>query len=111
MYWRFLSPSAESRFLLIDTAGVREDGAGEIERQGIERAHQQFELADIILWLGPENEGPSGESVVEVAARSDHPEISGQIAHIAIGITRHRRRDGGTGFVSSGEGSGRNSPW
>ena len=61
-------------FLLIDTAGVREDGAGEIERQGIERAHQQFELADIILWLGPENEGPSGESVVEVAARSDHPE-------------------------------------
>jgi tRNA modification GTPase len=61
-------------FLLIDTAGVRDDGAGEIERQGIDRAHQQFELADIILWLGPEDEGPSGENVVEVAARSDHPE-------------------------------------
>ncbi|VAW00509.1 tRNA-5-carboxymethylaminomethyl-2-thiouridine(34)synthesis protein MnmE [hydrothermal vent metagenome] len=59
-------------FLLIDTAGVREESAEEIERIGIERARKQFALADIILWLGPEGERPERDATIELAARSDH---------------------------------------
>jgi len=66
-------------FLFIDTAGVRESGAETIEQIGIDRAHQQFAAADIILWLGDEGQGPSAENLVEISSRSDHPE------HIAKG--------------------------
>lgn len=59
-------------FLFIDTAGVRDEGAEEIERIGIDRARQQFDLADLILWLGPEGEGPQNTKLVEVASRKDH---------------------------------------
>ncbi len=55
--------------VLIDTAGLRDDGADEIEAIGIARAQEQLERADIILWLGPEGEGP--DHAIEVAARID----------------------------------------
>ena len=59
-------------FVLIDTAGLRSEGAGEIEDQGIARAHQQITHSDIVLWLGPKGEGPPGS--IEVQSRSDDPE-------------------------------------
>lgn len=61
-------------FLFIDTAGVRDEGAEEIERIGIDRARQQFDLADLIVWLGPEGEGPQNSKLVEVSSRQDHPD-------------------------------------
>ncbi len=61
-------------FLFIDTAGVRDEGAEEIERIGIDRARQQFDLADLILWLGPEGRGPQNTNMVEIASRQDHPD-------------------------------------
>ncbi len=61
-------------FLFIDTAGVRDEGAEEIERIGIDRARQQFDAADLILWLGPEGEGPKAPNLVEIASRQDHAE-------------------------------------
>lgn len=61
-------------FLFIDTAGVRDEGAEEIERIGIDRARHQFDLADLILWLGPEGEGPQNSNLVEIASRQDHPD-------------------------------------
>jgi tRNA modification GTPase len=61
-------------FLFIDTAGVRESGAETIEQIGIDRAHQQFAAADIILWLGDEGQGPGVDGLVEVSSRSDHPD-------------------------------------
>ena len=63
-------------FLFIDTAGVRESGAETIEQIGIDRAHQQFAAADIILWLGDEGQGPGVDGLVEVSSRSDHPDHS-----------------------------------
>lgn len=60
-------------FLFIDTAGLRKDGAEEIEAIGIERAQREFARADCILWLGGESEGPEGSW--EVAARSDCAEF------------------------------------
>ena len=61
-------------FMFIDTAGVRDDGAEEIERIGIDRARQHFALADLILWLGPEGDGPANTNLVEIASRQDHPD-------------------------------------
>ena len=56
-------------FVLIDTAGLREEGAEEIEAIGISRAQSEFARADLVLWLGAEGEGPDGSW--EIAARKD----------------------------------------
>ena len=56
-------------FVLVDTAGLREEGAGDIERIGIERAMGELGRADIVLWLGEEGRGPDG--ALEIASRSD----------------------------------------
>lgn len=57
--------------VLVDTAGLRERGMGEVERIGIDRARNEVARADIVLWLGPAGEGP--DNAVEIAARSDLP--------------------------------------
>lgn len=61
-------------FLFVDTAGIREEGAEEIERIGVDLAREQFALADLILWLGEEGQGPDSEKLIEIGARSDHPD-------------------------------------
>lgn len=55
--------------VLVDTAGLREANNDEIEAIGVERAKGQMECADIVLWLGPEGEGPIGG--IEIQARAD----------------------------------------
>ncbi len=60
-------------FSFVDTAGLRDEGAGEIERIGITRARAAAERADLILWLGPEGTGPAGRPLWEVAAQCDLP--------------------------------------
>lgn len=61
-------------FTFVDTAGLRDDHAGEIERIGIARARAAAQRADLILWLGPEGEGPHGQPLWEVAAQIDRPD-------------------------------------
>jgi len=56
-------------FVLVDTAGLRREGAEEIEAIGIERAERELARADIILWLGPEGLGP--DEAIEVASMID----------------------------------------
>lgn len=57
-------------FTFVDTAGLREVAqADEIEAIGIDRARGELARADVVLWLGPEGEGPEG--VWEVAAQAD----------------------------------------
>lgn len=56
-------------FVLVDTAGLREGGAGEIEAIGIARAHDQIDSADIVLWLGAEGRGP--DCALEVETKID----------------------------------------
>lgn len=65
-------------FTFVDTAGLRDEGAGEIERIGIARARAAAEQADLILWLGPEGAGPEGRPLWEVAARADDPSAPGK---------------------------------
>lgn len=73
-------------FTFVDTAGLRDEGAGEIERIGIARALAAAERADLILWLGPEGEGPQDRPLWEVAAQcdaSDAPRKSGNALHLS----------------------------
>lgn len=85
-------------FTFADTAGLREEGAGEIERIGIARARAEAAKADLILWLGPEGEGPQGLALWELAARADDPAASAKAssrhrlsAHTGEGVDALRR--------------------
>ncbi|MCX9146870.1 tRNA uridine-5-carboxymethylaminomethyl(34) synthesis GTPase MnmE [Erythrobacter sp. WG] len=74
-------------FTFVDTAGLRdEEAADPIEAIGIGRARGALARADVILWLGPEGEGP--ESAWEIAAQADraaiHPKSSARFVVSAI---------------------------
>ncbi|MGB7408454.1 MAG: tRNA uridine-5-carboxymethylaminomethyl(34) synthesis GTPase MnmE, partial [Pontixanthobacter sp.] len=56
-------------FAFVDTAGLRDFSDDAIEIIGIDRARQQFDRADTVLWLGAEGEGPDGS--IEIVAKSD----------------------------------------
>lgn len=58
-------------FTFVDTAGLRDEGAGDIEQIGIARARAEATRADLVLWLGPEGEGPEGAPLWEIAAQMD----------------------------------------
>jgi tRNA modification GTPase len=69
-------------FTFVDTAGLREIGADDIETIGIERARGQLGRADLVLWLGEEGFGPP--DAWEIAPRADAPD------HVAKRTARHR---------------------
>ncbi|MFN4223079.1 MAG: tRNA modification GTPase, partial [Novosphingobium meiothermophilum] len=73
-------------FVFVDTAGLRDEGAGEIERIGIARARAAAERADLVLWLGPEGQGPQGRPLWEISARSDDPAAQRKSGH-AISVS------------------------
>ncbi len=58
-------------FTIVDTAGLRARSEDAIELIGIERAGRELERADVVLWLGPEGEGPS--AAWEIEGRIDEP--------------------------------------
>jgi tRNA modification GTPase len=61
-------------FSFVDTAGLRDHGAGDIEAIGIARAQAELVSADLVLWLGPEGEGPQDGWEIEAQAdRVDRP--------------------------------------
>jgi len=62
-------------FTFVDTAGLRDGGAGEIERIGIARARSETERADLVLWLGPSSEAKGASAVWDIAARCDRSDI------------------------------------
>lgn len=69
-------------FSFVDMAGLRESGADMVEDIGIARAEAEIARADLVLWLGPEGEGPDGAWEVEPQCDRD--------GHIAKGAPRHR---------------------
>lgn len=61
-------------FVMCDTAGIRDGSEDEIEVIGVERARAMTASADLVLWLGPEGEGPEGAWEIEAQSdRADHP--------------------------------------
>lgn len=73
--------------VLLDTAGLREADADPIESIGIARAEAQIARADIVLWLGPEGDGPAG--AIEIQPRSDDllAPVKAQPAHRVSSVT------------------------
>jgi tRNA modification GTPase len=57
-------------YLLIDTAGLRE-GAGEIERIGVERGRASVATADLVLWLGEPADAPDRDRTILVQSKCD----------------------------------------
>jgi len=73
-------------FVLTDTAGLRDEGAEEIESIGIARAQDAIAAADIVLWLGAEGEGPSHPALWEIEAQIDRTVVPRETKQVA----RHR---------------------
>jgi tRNA modification GTPase len=63
-------------FLFADTAGLHDAVDDVVEAIGIERALEALDRADLVLWLGPEGQGPPG--AWEVEAQADRPDHSGK---------------------------------
>ena len=63
-------------FVLVDTAGLRESG-DVVESIGIDRARNEAQRADILLWLGEPEQAPRHERAIQIAARSDLGSSSG----------------------------------
>jgi tRNA modification GTPase len=59
-------------FLFADTAGLHDGTDDVVEAIGIERALEALDRADLVLWLGPEGQGPTG--AWELAAQCDRPD-------------------------------------
>ncbi len=60
-------------FRFSDTAGLRDEAGDAIEAIGVERARSALAQADLVLWLGPEGEGPEGAWEIEAQVdRTDH---------------------------------------
>lgn len=66
-------------FTFVDTAGLHEATDDAIEREGIARAQAAVDLADLVLWLGPE--GAGANDAWEIEAKAD----------LARGKKRHPR--------------------
>ena len=64
-------------FLFADTAGLHDATDDVVEAIGIERALEALDRADLVLWLGPEGEGPTG--AWEIAAQSDRPQGASKV--------------------------------
>ncbi|MEO0031390.1 MAG: hypothetical protein RIS94_1148 [Pseudomonadota bacterium] len=62
-------------FTFVDTAGLRDEGAGAIEQIGIERARAEATGADLVLWLGEEGQGPQGAPLWEITAQVDRAHV------------------------------------
>ena len=65
---------AGAPFLFLDTAGLRDTTADPIEQTGIDRARGEVGKADLVLWLGPEADCPSGAwNIAAQCDRVDRP--------------------------------------
>ena len=75
-------------FILIDTAGVRDEGAEAIEAMGIERARREIAEGHIVLWLGAPADAPVGSIVIRAKADLDDSSDlgDGQAVSVVTGL-------------------------
>lgn len=73
-------------FVFVDTAGLREAGAGAIEREGMARARAQAEAADLVLWLGERDALPHGAWQIATMADLD-PDAGSGARHRVSAVT------------------------
>lgn len=64
-------------FVLVDTAGLRESD-DVVEAIGIDRARSEAERAGLLLWLGTRDEAPPHAKRIDIRAKADLPDGSGE---------------------------------
>ena len=64
-------------FVLVDTAGLRQS-ADEVESIGIDRAQQEADRADILLWMGEPAAIPNQANALQLDAKADLPDRTGE---------------------------------
>ena len=74
-------------FRFFDTAGLRETAGDAVEAIGVERAWAALEQADLVLWLGPEGEGPAGAWEIVPQADCKPTATKLQPRHILSAVT------------------------
>lgn len=74
-------------FLFGDTAGLRDETGDEIEAIGISRALAEVGKADLVLWLGPEGDGPEGAWEISAQADVFHVEHKQRPRHRVSAVT------------------------
>ncbi|MCB2064416.1 MAG: tRNA uridine-5-carboxymethylaminomethyl(34) synthesis GTPase MnmE [Novosphingobium sp.] len=74
-------------FQFFDTAGVRENASDPVEGEGIERAQRAIGNADLVLWLGPEGEGPGGAWEIETRSDVEERERKARPRHVVSALT------------------------
>lgn len=74
-------------FVFSDTAGLGEAGDA-VEDEGIKRARQTSDRADLLLWLGDVEAAPEGEHVILLHPRADEPgrEFKPKSAAMALSV-------------------------
>lgn len=73
-------------FLFSDTAGLR-DGTDAIEDEGVKRARNTSDQADILLWLGDPLEAPESDSVLILHPRADEAGRDAVPARAALAVS------------------------
>ncbi len=74
-------------FAFIDTAGLREGTADAIEAIGVDRARGELDRADLVLWLGPEGEGPEGAWEIDAQIDREGVARKSQARHSISAVT------------------------
>lgn len=74
-------------FSFVDTAGLHEGTGDAIEAIGIDLARAELERADLVLWLGPEGEGPDDAWEIEAQADRDDRLRKTRAAHRVSAVT------------------------
>jgi tRNA modification GTPase len=84
-------------FTFVDMAGLRAVGSDSVEAIGIGRARSEMERADLVLWLGPEGEGPAGaweiEPRIDEAGHSPKAEARHRVSAVTGANLAALRRD------------------
>lgn len=75
-------------YVLIDTAGLRDESDDVIERIGIDRSHTAIAAADLVLWLADDPPPPAMPSLW-LHARADLPDRRHQCEGTVLAISDH----------------------
>ena len=73
-------------FLFSDTAGLRESDDA-VEDEGVKRARNTSETADIVFWLGDPQDAPEGSNVVVLHPRADEIGREAKLAEAALAVS------------------------
>ncbi len=90
---------------IIDTAGLRES-ADLIEREGIRRAHDQLDQADLVLWVYDATEGPDDHTRAHLPERIPVTRIRNKIDLLRIAPTMSQVATGPEVALSARTGAG-----